>query len=89
MSKKVLARFWVQKVIKSAAAGNGITREVIMQPVIRATGLPGAEGNVNWSKYTPSGEIRLVVTADGAGDWFEDRLMKDIAITFEDVADSE
>jgi hypothetical protein len=85
---KVLARFWVQSVKKSAASGGDVTREVILQPVIRAGGLPGAEGNVNWSKYTPSGEIRLVVTADAAGTWFEERIAKDIAIEFSDPLDN-
>lgn len=83
----VAARFWVQSVKKSAVAGGEVSREVILQPVIRPTGLPGAEGNVNWSKYTPSGEIRLVVTADPAGQWFEDRIAKDVAITFADPED--
>lgn len=89
MSKKVLARFWVQKVNKSAASGGEVVREIIMQPVIRAGGLPGAEGNVNWSKYTPSGEIRLVVTAPQAGEWFESMLAKDVAIEFSVPDDSE
>ncbi len=81
MSNKVLARFWVQSIKKTAAAGAGITREVMLQPVTSPT-----QGNDNWSKYTPSGEIRLVVTADAAGEWFEERLLKNIAITFEDPA---
>lgn len=76
----VQARFWVQSVKKTASAGQGITREVILQPVVSPT-----QGNDNWSKYTPSGEIRLVVTADGAGEWFEDHLMKNLAIVFDDV----
>lgn len=78
----VAARFWVQKVNKSLANGSEIHREVILQPVIRPT-----DDNVAWSKYTPSGEIRLVVTAAGAGEWFEERLGKDVAITFDDPAE--
>lgn len=80
----VQARFWVQSVKKTAVSGGGFAREIILQPVIRGGGLPGADGNVNWSKYTPSGEIRLVVTADAGGEWFEERLAKDVAITFAD-----
>lgn len=75
----VAARFWVQSVKKSAAAGQGVTREVILQPVVSPT-----HDNENWSKYTPSGEIRLVVTAEPAGEWFEERIAKNIAITFAD-----
>lgn len=81
----VNARFWVQKVTKQAVSGGEFSREVTLQPVVRAGGLPGAEGNVDWSKYTPSGEIRLVVSAQPAGEWFEDRIGKDVAITFDDV----
>lgn len=83
----VKARFWVQSVKKTAASGGDVAREVILAPVIRAGGLPGAEGNVNWSKYTPSGEIRLVITADAAGEWFENHLAKDVAITFEEPSE--
>lgn len=77
----VQARFWVQSVTKRAVSGGEINREVILAPVIRS----GEDGNVDWSKYTPSGEIRLTVSADAAGTWFEDRLGKDVAITFADV----
>lgn len=83
---KIHARFWVQKVTKQAAAGGAVTRTVDLAPVIRSTPLPGAEGNVDWSKYTPSGSITLVVSAEGAGDAFEAALGKDVAITF-DVID--
>ena len=75
----VQARFWVQSVKKSAAANGEVTREVMLAPVISPT-----QGNDNWSKYTPSGEIRLVVTADAAGEWFEAHLAKNLAITFDD-----
>lgn len=81
----VHARFWVQKVTKQAAAGGSLTRSVELAPVVRASGLPGAEGNVDWSKYTPSGSITLNISAEGAGEWFEERIGKDIAITFDEA----
>lgn len=80
----VAARFWVQKVTKQAVAGGEVMREVTLSPVIRSSDQPGADGNVQWSKYTPAGEIRLMVTAAGAGEWYEERLGQDIAITFAD-----
>lgn len=83
----VKARFWVQSIKKTTVAGGSFAREVFLQPVVRSSGMPGAEGNVDWSKYTPSGEMRLVVTADGAGQWFEDQLGKDVAIIFDAVKD--
>ena len=80
----VQARFWVQSVKKSAVSGGDVAREVILQPVVSPT-----QGNDNWSKYTPSGEIRLMVTADAAGEWFEERIAKNVAITFSDPESSE
>jgi hypothetical protein len=83
----VAARFWVQKSEKHVVAGGGIMRTITLQPVVRAHELPGGEGNVDWSKYTPAGNISLTVTQDGAGEWFEERLGKDVAITFADPED--
>lgn len=80
----VAARFWVQKVTKQATAGDSVTRIVELAPVIRSVGQPGEGQNVDWSKYTPSGSITLTVTADAGGQWFEDRLGRDVAISFSD-----
>lgn len=76
----VAARFWVQSVKKNVVAQGNTNREVTLAPVVSPT-----QGNDDWSKYTPSGEIRLVVTMDPAGQWFEDRLGKNVAVTFDDV----
>lgn len=85
----VKARFWVQSVKRQTVSGGSVAREVVLAPVIRGGGLPGAEGNVDWSKYTPSGEIKMTITADAAGEWFE-RLQlegKDVGITFDEVSE--
>lgn len=79
----VQARFWVQSV-KKTKVSDGFAREVIMAPVIRPSNIEGGKGNVEWSKYTPSGEIRLVVTDERAGQWYEDRIGEDIAILMDD-----
>lgn len=84
----VKARFWVQKITKQAVSGGGVNRTVELAPVVRASQLPGGEGNVDWSKYTPSGSIQLVVSAEGAGTWFDEMLGKDVAITFDSVEDA-
>ena len=83
----VRAQFWVQKVTKQAASGGGVTRIVELAPVTRSIGQPGynPEGNTDWSKYTPSGMISLTITADAAGEWFEQRIGQDVAIRFDDV----
>ena len=83
----VLARFWVQSVKKTTISNGEINREVVLQAVVRASGLPGAQGNIQWAKYTPSGNITLQVNAEDAGQWFEDRIGKDVSITFEDPED--
>jgi hypothetical protein len=79
----VAARFYVAKVERFLVTQADVGRTVTLNPVLRAT-----DDNVQWSKYTPSGEIRLTVTAQPAGEWFEDRLGKDIAITFEDPTET-
>lgn len=83
----VAARFWVQKITKQAASQGNVTRIVELAPVIRSTSQPGDGQNVDWSKYTPSGLITLTVSAEAGGQWFEDRLGQDVAITFSDPAD--
>lgn len=86
------ARFWVQKVTLQAVSQGQIQRHVELAPVVRATGQPGydPEGNVDWSKYTPSGKIELSITAEAAGAAFEAAVGRDVAITFEilDALDS-
>lgn len=78
----VSARFYVQQITKNAS---GYTN-VVLAPVVRASGLPGADDNKSWAHYTPSGKIEMSVSPDtGAGAWFEEMLGKDVAITFDTV----
>lgn len=72
----VTARFYVSEIRKTAADACGVT----LLPVIRPT-----DDNIQWSKYTPSGKFEMNVTADGAREWFESRLGKDVAITFDEI----
>lgn len=81
----IKARFWVQNVLKQAISGGEINRVVQMAPVTRSTGQPGDGENVDWSKFTPSGGMNMTVTQPEAGQWFEDRIGKDVSITIEDV----
>lgn len=80
----IAARFWINQVTKHgyangtggwadpAPAGN-----VVLAPVI------GKE-NEPWASATPSGKIELTVRGS-ALPWFEERLGKTLAITFDDV----
>ena len=83
----VRARFWVQKITKQAVSGGNYALHVELAPVVRSTGQPGydPEANIDWSKYTPSGSIQMTITSQGAADWFEANLGKDVAITFTSV----
>lgn len=62
--------------VAQGGTANGNLR-VTLLPVVRPT-----DDNVEWSKYTPSGKIEITVTADGAQEFFEQNLGKDVPITF-------
>lgn len=81
---QVKARFYVAQVAKNAGSfGNHLS--VTLLPVTRKTG-----DNVDWSKYTPSGKIEMTVSAEtGAFAWFEERIGKDVSLTFEDAPEVE
>lgn len=73
----VKAKFYVSQIVKSVNPFVAIT----LLPVTRKDG-----DNIDWSKFTPSGRVELnVSTETGAAQWFEDRIGKDVAITFDDV----
>lgn len=72
----VKARFWITAVTKH---GNSDSMLVRLTPTVRPT-----NDNIAWSKYTPSGELTMTITTEGAQQWFEERLGKDVAITFDD-----
>lgn len=73
----IKARFWVREVTKFGNTDN-------VQVKLAAT-IKGSDDNKDWSKYTPSGEIIMSITNPTASQWFEDRLGKDVSLTFEDV----
>lgn len=84
----VQARFYVSKVTKTPS--DYVAVELL--PVTRSVPKPpeGSAGyvgyNTDWSKYTPSGKLEMNVSIEtGAAVWFENRIGKDVAITFEDV----
>jgi hypothetical protein len=71
----VQARFYVSNIEKTPTEYTTVR----LLPVTRD------KSNAGWSKYTPSGELWMNVhNSTGAAQWFEERLGKDIAITFED-----
>lgn len=73
----VQALFYVQAVEKTVVSQGNTSMKVTMLPVIRAT-----DDNIEWSKYTPGGKIELWVTQQGAQEFYEEHLGKDVPITF-------
>jgi hypothetical protein len=72
----VVARFYVQTVTKKAFNTGALN--VILAPVTRG------QENKSWASATPSGRIELTIQNESAAKWFDDRLAKEVAITFED-----
>lgn len=75
----IAARFWVTGVHVKAASQGERTYEVFLAPVIRGSD----DSNINWSKYTPSGEFRFIVTQQEVGLQFLDAIGSDVAINME------
>lgn len=79
----VQARFYVAEVTKRPSSRMGGYAAPV--PVGEVTLRPaGGAGNEEWASATPSGEIRMTIRTE-ALDWFEERLGKDVAITFSDL----
>jgi len=76
----VQARFYVASITRHA---NTDQSDVILRPVTRG----GA--NSEWASATPSGKMELTITNAGATSWFNDRLGKEVAITFADRPEDE
>jgi len=73
----VVARFYVARIEKSAyTPGMPPQRSVTLQAATRG------EENKSWAQATPAGQITMSINNGDAGQWFEDNLGKDIAITF-------
>lgn len=75
----VQARFYVSKVTKHAYNPDHL--EVTLQAVSRG------EENKSWAAATPVGQMTLTIGNPQAARWFDERLGKDVALTFEDRID--
>lgn len=77
----IRARFYVQQVTRYAHAPSAL--QVTLNPVTRG------EENKTWAAATPAGQITLTINNGNAGEWFAERLGKDVAILFEDGGDDQ
>lgn len=74
----VRAIFYVEEVAKTASGAGRLK--------LRAT----AKGDyAKWSHYTPSGTVELVCLNAAATAWFEERIGKDVAISFADPTEAD
>lgn len=71
------ARFWIKSVElvvvgRKPDGSQARIANVTMGPVNRAT-----EDNINWSAYTPSGEIKMTVSTEDGIQWWLDHQGQD------------
>ncbi|MEQ1950991.1 hypothetical protein [Mesorhizobium sp. CN2-181] len=68
----VRAMFYVTEINHRATSSPGDVNVQVKMAAAFGSYLKGlAEGNKDWSKYTPSGELSITITAPGAIDQFE------------------
>lgn len=67
--KRVRAKFFVKSIRQLGTPGSDPVAEIEMSPVFGSYGDGAA--NETWSKYTPSGELKMVITNPAAIDAFE------------------
>ena len=86
----VQAKFYVAEVTRFGYGGAENTqmgRKVKLQATSRKD-----ESSIKFWQATPSGQIDMHLSAEagaGAGLWFEDRLGKNVLLTFEDFPENE
>jgi len=73
----VLARFYVQSIQRFAYNPENVA--VGLQAVSR-----GSENKV-WASATPVGQVTMTINDGPAGQWFADRLGKDVLVSFDEA----
>lgn len=79
----VVARFFCAVITTSKWSPTSEQTEVTLQAATRG------QENKAWASATPSGKVTMTINNEAAGQWFRDRLGKDIAITFDDAPEPE
>jgi hypothetical protein len=75
----IKARMYVSTIVKNAVPGMRVT----LQAVTR-----GPE-NKEWAAATPYGQVEMTIQNEPAAKWFEDRLGKDVLVSFDATEDDE
>lgn len=78
----IKARFFVAEFNEVVVGGGGRQATAVMRAVRRET-----DDNIQWSKYTPAGEIKMTVTQEegGAFEAFRALMGKDVSITIDEI----
>lgn len=66
--QKVRARFWVKEIIHHHNGSVGTDQPVTVKLSVAYN---NGEGNKDWAKYTPSGDIVMMITNPPASEMFE------------------
>lgn len=73
----VIARFYIAEVSKTAYSKEyEPQRKVVLRAATRG------EENKSWAQATPAGSIEMNINNGTAGQWFEEHLGEDIAVSF-------
>lgn len=75
--QRVRAKFWVKEIVHHHNGAQGTDQPVTVK---LAAAYNNGIGNEDWSKYTPSGDITMMITNPAASDFFE--LGKQVYVDF-------
>jgi hypothetical protein len=82
----VLAKFYVAEIKQFAtAAVEGYAAPKPLGQVTMRAITRGGDDNKQWASATPAATLEMTVNGEGFT-WFQERLGKDIALTFDDPA---
>lgn len=89
MAARIKARFYVSKFDKQVVGTVDGKPRLQGAVTLNAVTRKDTEDNVDWAKYSPSGQITMSVSqeAGGAFETFEALLGKDVSITFDEIQD--
>lgn len=89
MAARIKARFYVSKFEKQVIGTQDGEPRFNGLVTLNAVTRKDTEDNVDWAKYSPSGQITMSVSqeAGGAFETFERLLGRDVSLTFEEITD--
>lgn len=80
----VTARFYIREITRFANGTGWADPAPIITVKLSPVSGAKSEANKAWASATPSGEISMTIGNPAAAAWFDERLGRDVAITFDD-----